>query len=81
MENNTDNKDMNFEQAMGRLEQIVKLLEKGDAPLENALGLFEEGTALAKKCSDFLDNAEKKIVKLVKGGDGTPVETDFTAEE
>jgi exodeoxyribonuclease VII small subunit len=72
---------MSFEQAMSRLEQIVKLLEKGDAPLENALGLFEEGTALAKKCSDFLDSAEKKIVKLVKGSDGTPVETDFTAEE
>jgi exodeoxyribonuclease VII small subunit len=81
MENNADNKDMSFEQAMGRLEQIVKLLEKGDAPLEDALGLFEEGTALAKKCSAFLDGAERKIVKLIKGEDGSPMEVDFQIDE
>jgi exodeoxyribonuclease VII small subunit len=76
-----EKKEMSFEQAMGRLEQIVKLLEKGDAPLEDSLSLFEEGTALAKKCSTYLEKAEKKIVKLVKGEDGAPVETDFAADE
>ena len=34
---------LTFEQAMGRLEEIVKRLEQGDAPLEEALALFEEG--------------------------------------
>ncbi len=81
MDNGTEKKEISFEQAMGRLEQIVRLLEKGDAPLEDALELFEEGTALAKRCGAFLDNAEKKIVRLVKGEDGAPVEIDFDVEE
>ena len=42
-------KKMSFEQAMARLEEIVSQLERGDAPLESALTLFEEGTALMKK--------------------------------
>ena len=37
-------KKVTFEQAMARLEEIVKQLEQGDAPLEDALALFEEGT-------------------------------------
>ena len=40
-----------FEQSMARLEEIVRTLEKGDASLEDALSLFEEGTALVKSCS------------------------------
>ena len=40
-----------LEQAMARLEEIVKQLEQGDAPLEDALALFEEGTRLMKKCT------------------------------
>ena len=42
-------KKVTFEQAMARLEEIVKQLEQGDAPLEDALALFEEGTRLMKK--------------------------------
>ena len=44
-------KKVTFEQAMARLEEIVKQLEQGDAPLEDALALFEEGTRLMKKCT------------------------------
>ena len=40
---------MSFEQAMARLEEIVRRLEQGDVPLEEALGLFEEGSRLVKK--------------------------------
>ena len=65
-------KKLSFEQAMDRLEEIVKLLEQGDVPLEEALTLFEEGTALMKKCSALLDKAEQKVSKLVAGSDGTP---------
>lgn len=70
-------KKLTFEQAMGRLEQIVTLLERGDAPLEESLSLFEEGTALMKKCSGMLDKAEQKVVKLLAGPDGMPVERPF----
>ena len=65
-----------FEESMRRLEEIVQQLEKGDAPLEDAMRLFEEGTKLAKSCDDMLNAAEKKVVVLSKGADGAPVETE-----
>ena len=65
---------------MQRLEEIVRKLEKGDAPLEDALSLFEEGTALAKSCNELLTNAELQVVKLSKGADGEPMEEEFDHE-
>ena len=72
---------MTFEQSMLRLEEIVKTLEKGDASLDDALSLFEEGTALVKSCSRQLDTAEQKVVRLMKGPDGAPDETEFEGDE
>ena len=72
--------EKNFEESMDRLEQIVSTLEKGDASLEQALNLFEEGTKLAKSCAKQLDNAEQKVVKLTKGPDGAPIEHPFEEE-
>ncbi|MCC8356587.1 MAG: exodeoxyribonuclease VII small subunit [Oscillospiraceae bacterium] len=66
-----------FEQSLARLEEIVRLLEKGDAPLAESLGLFEEGAGLIKQCSQQLDQAEQKVVQLRKGADGTPEELPF----
>ena len=68
---------LTFEQAMGRLEEIVKRLEQGDAPLEEALALFEEGTRLLGGCSAQLDSAEQKVRKLLAVPDGQPVEEQF----
>lgn len=56
-----------FEESIARLEEVVRLLEKGDAPLDSALALFEEGTSLIKICSQMLDAAEQKVTLLVKG--------------
>ena len=67
-------KKLTFEQAMGRLEEIVSLLEQGDAPLEESLNLFEEGTALMKRCSGLLDKAEQKVSLLLSGGEEVPFE-------
>lgn len=72
---------MSFEDSMLRLEEIVRLLEKGDAPLEDSIKLFEEGTKLAKRCDDLLNEAEKKVVVLSKGADGAPAETVFDLGE
>lgn len=72
MENKT------FEEKMLRLEQIVRTLEKGDAPLETSLNLFREGTKLVADCGKILDKAELQIKKVVPGPDGTPAEEDFT---
>ena len=74
-------KKMNFEDSIARLDEIVKTLERGDKPLEEALTLFEEGTKLIKSCGKLLDEAEQKVVKLQKGPDGEPVETPFAAED
>ena len=74
-------KTLSFEESMLRLEEIVRLLERGDVPLEESLALFEEGSGLIARCSKLLDNAEQKVIKLKKGSDGTPVELPFDTEE
>ena len=74
-------KKMNFEKSLERLEEIVKSLEKGDAPLDESLKLFEEGTELIAACGKMLDEAEQKVVKLRKGADGEPEEQPFDGAE
>ena len=73
-------KKVSFEQAMDRLDQIVRRLEQGDVPLEEALDLFEEGSRLVKKCSAQLDKAEQKVSRLLAGPDGAPREVPFAEE-
>ena len=68
-----------FEENMARLEEIVALLEKGDAQLSQSLSLFEEGTKLA--AGTELDKAEQQVVRLMKGPDGAPIENEFVSEE
>ena len=63
-----------FEENMLRLEQIVRILEKGDTPLEESLKLFQEGTALVSSCGKLLDEAELTIKKIIPGADGVPCE-------
>lgn len=70
-------KSMEFEQSLRRLDEIVRRMEEGNVPLAEALKLFEEGTALSAKCANLLDEAELKVVELVKGKDGTPAEKEF----
>lgn len=70
-----------FEASLKRLEEIVALLERGDAPLEDSMNLFEEGTKLIRACSAELDKAEQQVVRLKRGPDGAPEELPFDAEE
>lgn len=69
-----------FEQALSRLDEIVRHLEKGDLPLSESLELYEEGTGLIGLCSKLLDEAEQKVVKLKKGPDRAPVELELEEE-
>lgn len=62
-------KNPSFEEAMTRLEEIVKYLEGGNAPLDKSLELFEEGVALVKLCNGKLDSAEQKVRFLTSGGE------------
>lgn len=72
-----DSKTPYFEESINRLAEIVKQLEKGDAPLGDSLRLFEEGTAHIANCEALLSDAEQKVIKLKKGPDGEPVELPF----
>ncbi len=70
-------KSKTFEASMARLEEIVRQMEQGNVPLEESLKLFQEGTGLVQRCTELLDGAEVQVVKLMKGPDGEPVETEF----
>lgn len=67
-------KKPSFEQAMGRLEEIVGLLERGECGLDESLKLFEEGAKLAGQCEELLDKAEQKVSLLLSGGEEVPFE-------
>jgi exodeoxyribonuclease VII small subunit len=55
-----------FEEALGRLEDIVKKMEAGEMTLEESLKAFEEGIKLARLCSRKLDEAERRVEILLK---------------
>ena len=57
-----------FEEALERLETLVKNLEEGDVPLEKALIAFEEGQVLIKYCETKLLAAEQTLKNLTKDG-------------
>ena len=73
-------KSKSFEQSIERLDAIVKSLEQGNVPLEQALKLFQEGTGLVRSCDEMLSKAELEVVKLMKGADGAPMETEYTRD-
>ncbi len=71
--------EITFEAAMARLEEIVRALEGGNAPLDASLALFEEGVSLVKFCNQKLDAAEQKVKILQRGENGEMTETDMKA--
>ena len=66
--------DFVFEDALGRLEQIVDQLEGGGLSLEASLVVFEEGVGLARRCARYLDEAEKRIELLTRDERGLRTE-------
>lgn len=59
-----------FEESMKRLETIVEELEGGELSLEDSIARYEEGVRLSRSLTRTLDQAEKRIEKLVEGADG-----------
>lgn len=66
MTENEKIEDLNFEEAMEKLEKITLELEKGDLDLDATVSKFEEGMQLSKKCTNLLNSAEKRITILLK---------------
>ena len=77
----SDSKDVKFEKAMKRLEQIVEDLEKGDLDIDKSLQVFEEGIKMSRICSQKLNEAEKKIEKLTQNTEGDLVAELFPTED
>ena len=65
----SDKKELNFEEAMEKLEKISTELEDGKLTLDESVEKFEEGMKLSKACNDILEKAEKKITMLVRDGE------------
>ena len=72
-------KELTFEAAMERLEEVLRLLENGNETLDASLALYEEGIALVRLCSDRLDKAEQKIKIVRTDLNGERSEEDFNA--
>jgi exodeoxyribonuclease VII small subunit len=72
--------ELKFEEALERLEAIVKKMEEGEMTLEESLGAFEEGITLSRFCSKKLDDIERRVEVLLKENDTIAVRP-FTGED
>ncbi len=72
-------KEMSFEAALAELETIVEKLERGDAPLEDSIKVYERGAALKAHCEGKLKDAQLKVEKIVLKSDGTATTAPFDA--
>ncbi|WP_073165519.1 exodeoxyribonuclease VII small subunit [Desulfofundulus australicus] len=70
-------KKLTFEEALARLEAVVRELEEGQLPLEKSLALFGEGITLTRFCHQELEKAEERISILTAGDKGEPVLRDY----
>jgi len=66
---------LSFEAALKRLEEIVRKLESGEAPLDEAIDLYSEGDRLKQQCEARLAAAQARIEKIQFGRDGGPAGT------
>ena len=73
-----EEKELTFEESLEQLETIVKKLESGEVPLDEAITEFNNAMKLAKKCDEKLKSAEEAITKIVQT-DGSL--QDFKVEE
>ena len=64
--------ELSFEAALARLEEIVRMLEKGEAPLDQSIELYQEGDRLKRHCEARLKSAQARIEQIAFGADGRP---------
>lgn len=68
------NKELSFEDAVKKLEEIVAKLEAEDVPLEKAINFYQEGMTLSKLCDDKLQEAQEKVTKILNDNQEEPFE-------
>lgn len=68
-------KQQSFAESMSELEEIVRKLEQGDVPLEEAIDLYKKGMELSHFCHEKLQSAEKQLISIVnEQGEKQPFE-------
>jgi exodeoxyribonuclease VII small subunit len=70
-----------FETALERLEHIVRTLEDGELPLDDALELFEEGIRLSRFCHGKLEQAERRVEILLRNQSGELETVTFSGDD
>ncbi|MEI2805823.1 MAG: exodeoxyribonuclease VII small subunit [Albidovulum sp.] len=70
-----DIEGLSFEDAMKKLEAVVRDLESGNVELEKSIALYEEGARLKAHCEKKLKEAEEKVARITLGPDGAPTGT------
>src|SRR5262245_55895950 len=73
----SDGEKLDFEESMDRLEQIVAELESGELSLEDSIARYEEGMKLQRKLTEVLNQAEKRIERLVEKEGAAPTTEDM----
>lgn len=63
---NPISKKMSFEEALGKLEDVVENLESGDVSLQDLLEKYTQGVLLSKFCLNALDQTQQAMDKLVQ---------------
>jgi exodeoxyribonuclease VII small subunit len=72
---------VSFDQAIQKLEDIVRQLEQGDVALEDAISLYKKGMELSSVCHDKLQNAEKQLISIMNdNGEKTTFNPDLKEE-
>ena len=72
---------LSYEQALARLEQIIRAMESDKIPLEDSLRMYEEGVSIVRRLSAELDEAERKIKILQQNAQGEIVAVDFITND
>ena len=71
---------LSFEEALKELEAIVEKLERGDAPLEESITVYQRGAALKAHCEGKLKAAQLKVEKIVLDAGGNAGTEPFDAD-
>ncbi|MBP9828738.1 MAG: exodeoxyribonuclease VII small subunit [Proteobacteria bacterium] len=72
---------LSFEEALSDLESLVRRLEEGKCPLDEAIKTFERGIGLKNHCDSMLKNARLKVEQILENSDGTASMKPFLNEE
>lgn len=77
----TEAEEIKLEDAMKRLDEVVRALDTDGRELEDSLKLYEEGVRLVRVCHEKLTEAERKVKLLKLSAEGEMTEADFDASE